>query len=378
MITLSNRLDVTKGRPSGFDWLRIGLALSVVCWHSIQISYGGLHQETIFRSPLYRPMIAAILAMFFALSGFLVSGSLERCRTIISFAGLRVLRIFPALVVEVLVSAVFIGAFTTTLEPSSYFTDSLFFSYMLNMIGWVHVLLPGVFRDNPLQEIVNGQLWTVPFELRCYEALTLLTLVGFYRRKWLLLAALVGIEGYMLRKGGPCPTCLQDTLTGNVLVLSFLWGVALYRFRYALPWSLPAALISACVGWGGLAWGDRGDVVAALPLAYFTVYLGLCNPWRSRTLFSGDYSYGIFLYGFPIQQVVAWLGPRFHYWYLNLAISLPVIVGIGVFSWWIIEKPALRYRRQLLLAEDFVLSSSRSLFGRVQKRPARWVLSRFR
>jgi peptidoglycan/LPS O-acetylase OafA/YrhL len=59
----------------------------------------------------------------------------------------------------------------------------------------------------------------------------------------------------------------------------------------------------------------NGDYLIAFPVAYMTIYLGLLNPGRQKLLLSGDYSYGIFLYGYPIQQAVAAFGPVMHEWY---------------------------------------------------------------
>jgi peptidoglycan/LPS O-acetylase OafA/YrhL len=97
------------------------------------------------------------------------------------FLGLRAIRIFPALFVEVILSALILGPLVTTLPPQLYFSDPLFFNYLLNAIGDVHFLLPGVFADNPWPRVVNGQLWTIPYELYCYCAISIIALIGLKR-----------------------------------------------------------------------------------------------------------------------------------------------------------------------------------------------------
>ena len=171
----AGRLTAANGRPPGFDYMRLGLAASIIILHSVPTTDGTDHD--IFLTPL-RPYIRAILPMFFALSGFLVAGSLERSKTMFGFLGLRVIRIFPALAVEVILSAFLIGAAVTTLPFASYFRDPLFLRYLLNIFGVVHFYLPGVFENNPNPRVVNGQLWTVPIELLCYVTLTALVLLG--------------------------------------------------------------------------------------------------------------------------------------------------------------------------------------------------------
>ena len=155
-MTLAERLVVTHNRPSGFDWMRLTLATSIVLWHTVVTSYGGDFQNSIWATPHWRVPLAALLGMFFSLSGFLVAGSLERCRTIVSFGGLRVMRIFPALVVEVALSAIILGPIYTNLPLREYFSAPEFRHYFGNMLGNVHYVLPGVFLDNPLPKIVNG------------------------------------------------------------------------------------------------------------------------------------------------------------------------------------------------------------------------------
>jgi peptidoglycan/LPS O-acetylase OafA/YrhL len=100
-LTIAERLEQVKNRPSGFDYMRIALAVSVICWHSVVTSYGNQGQEQIWASTWWVPF-AFILPMFFTLSGFLVASSFERCRTLITFIGFRIFRIIPALSVETL------------------------------------------------------------------------------------------------------------------------------------------------------------------------------------------------------------------------------------------------------------------------------------
>ena len=155
--TLNDRLEATGGRPSGFDYLRIILATSVILFHSFNLTTGenvALHDLHGF----FRPIDALIVPMFFSLSGFLIAGSLERSRTLISFLGLRAIRLVPALLVETVLSAIVIGLLFSYLPYRQYLVDSEFSRYFLNVIGDIHYNLPGVFEHNPFPRIVNGQI----------------------------------------------------------------------------------------------------------------------------------------------------------------------------------------------------------------------------
>ena len=84
------------------------------------------------------------------------------------------------------------------------------------------------------------------------------------------------------------------------------------------------------------------------PVAYLTAYLGLQTPKKLPVIFTGDYSYGIYLYAFPIQQAVRYLMPGDQNWYTNFLISLVFVSVFAAFSWHCIEKPMLTLKRYIL------------------------------
>src|SRR5689334_7563831 len=184
--TLDERFKSTKGRSSGFDYIRVVLALGVICWHVRVTTYGDLDPAIQYDSLadfVLLPIAIFILPMFFSLSGILVASSLERCKTFLMFLGLRALRIVSALAVAVLLSALVLGPLLTTLPLGAYFTDPEFHAYFLNIVADIHYRLPGVFVSNPFP-LVNGQLWTIPYELACYVALVILAATGIFQQRW--------------------------------------------------------------------------------------------------------------------------------------------------------------------------------------------------
>jgi peptidoglycan/LPS O-acetylase OafA/YrhL len=350
--TIAQRMTDAGGRPTGFDYLRLLLAVLIVCWHSIITSYGP-NAHTIASSAPWRPLVAVLLPTFFTLSGFLVAGSLERSRTVGMFLGLRALRIYPALAVESLVAALILGPLLTTKTLAAYFSAPELHSYFLNILGDPHFMLPGVFKTNPT-EMVNGQLWTIPYELRCYVILTALALLGVVRRPVIVLAAVVaymawGIADTLLHYpfyatylGGPAPNWL--------LLANFLCGVILYLYRDRVTWkwswglaSLAAALVLYDIPAGHYA---------AVPLvSYATVFFGLTNPPKTGILKGADYSYGIYLYGFLIQQSFVALAPWGRHWWINIGITVPASALVAALSWHLVEKRALGLKTQMATLE---------------------------
>jgi peptidoglycan/LPS O-acetylase OafA/YrhL len=300
-----------------------------------------------------------IVPMFFGLSGFLVAGSLERSKTLITFLGLRAFRIVPALSVEVFLSALILGSFFTTNDLRSYFSDAQFYSYFLNVIGEIHYQLPGVFRSNP-EPTVNGQLWTIPWELVCYIALAALAGSGVFYRRHLLLMSLIGLYVAQIGNSIIRPKVDLDNAGGATVVVCFVAGLVIYRYREKIPSSGLLCLIMAALSlW--LTTVVNGMRFAPVPMAYVAIYLGLLNPGRNKIILSGDYSYGLYLYGFPIQQAILAINPALGEWYWNLLLGIPCAAVVAVGSWWLVEKPTLARRHKLKLLEEWYLRKYSSM-----------------
>ncbi len=342
-MTIDEKYQTTHGRPTGFDYMRIVLALSVVCWHTIVVTYGVSFQTDVWRTPEYRLLIAGILPSFFALSGFLVAGSLERSKTIAGFLYLRVIRIFPALVVEIALSAILLGPLLTKLTLRQYFHDPVLFHYFLNCFGDIHYKLPGLFVRNPATGLVNGQLWTVPYELNCYIYLSGLAILGITKAPKMFVLIISGLIIYGIVDYLRGQDRTGESLHGNQLVLCFLIGVLVYKFRAVIPYDRRLAVFAIIVSLITF-WIPGGGLLSPLPVTYATVFLGLTNPRKISLLETGDYSYGIFLYGFPIQQAVVATGLLPLNGWITLAVALPIVLVVAFCSWHLCEKHMLNLK----------------------------------
>ncbi|WP_294253424.1 acyltransferase [uncultured Sphingomonas sp.] len=326
---------------TGFDYARLVLALAVVLWHTFPVTMSTEALLPHVHEPIM-VLVRVILPMFFALSGFLVSSSLERAPNLGVFLWHRVLRIFPALTVEVLLSALILGPLLTTVSLATYFTHREFFQYMVNIIGWIHFRLPGVFLDNPVSGIVNSSLWTVPSELECYITISVLFLIGFTKRPKLLAATYILAVALLTWRQMATGAPLWFNVDKFNLTLSFVAGMVVYRYRHALPGGFAvafAAFAVACL----LLYFPNAQYVASFPAAYAIAAFGCNRMWRPKLLFGGDYSYGLYLYAYPIQQTVVHLiGPG--KFFETLGLSLLAMVCFAVFSWHVIEKRILVFK----------------------------------
>ena len=346
--SIDQRYAAVGGFTHGFDYLRLILAVAVVLQHAVVCSDGEAGSLFIWGG-WHRIFFAPILLMFFALSGFLVAGSLKRKPTLPAFVTLRAARLLPALTVEVLLSALVLGPWMTRLPWAEYFGHPLFFDYFLNIVGNVHFFLPGVFVDNPFANFVNVSLWTVPLELECYLLLILLWITGTLRRRgWVVVLLLLAVgAGTFHALTHFSLDWANNRPLPRSLVVAFSAGLCLSLFSEKVRLDVRWAALAAA---GMLVTTLQYQTVylAALFSAYLVVYLGMMHPPKRGFLFRGDYSYGLYLFAFPIQQAYAQLFPGYRHWYLNAAFTLVLGLAYAAFSWWVIEKPVLARKRQIV------------------------------
>lgn len=344
--TIDAVLKQYRGAGPGFDALRIGLALAILAYHSVLLAYD--KATLAFVNEAFHVFIIALVPMFFALSGFLVTGSAVRTRSVRVFLTYRGLRIFPALAVEVALCALLLGPIVTAVPLSEYFTDKHFFAYFGNIVGMVRMTLPGVFLDNPHPNVVNGSLWTLQPEFYCYLFMAALMLTSLvFSRLWFTLgfvAATVVLTALNLMYGYGKP---GDLFPPNVILYYFFVGIAFFHWKDRIL--LHPALFGACALLAFFTLPAQGfSYLAALPATYCTVYIGMQAIPRIPLLQAGDYSYGIYLFNFPIQQSLVHAFPSLRDWWMLLAAAMPLTILFAALSWHWIEKPSLALKKRFL------------------------------
>lgn len=338
--------------------MRVALALSIVavhsCWVASNTTTMGLTRGTWF--PLY-----ALVPAFFTVSGFLVTGSAQRL-TLPNFLLNRSLRVFPALAVEIVAGALILGPIFTVLPLSAYFSSPQTWRYLTNILGLVNYRLPGVFLGLPSAGYVNLSLWTIPMEMTCYGVIAMMVVTRIMRRPIAVLAVTllwaccgVAVELLHLAKGHTfVAEVMKEAFFGRSprLILFCLAGITAYQFRRRIPYSRALLILSlaACAAIYAFApMNTEAPVIATLacvPVVYITLYAGVSDLPRLPFFHRGDYSYGIYLYGFPLQQAVKAMLPGLtDPWALN-AVAIPVVVLFAAFSWHAIERPVLKVRQQ--------------------------------
>ena len=296
--------------------------------------------------------------IFFVVSGFLVTGSLLARGSLASFARARALRICPALAVSAFGTALVIGPLVTQWPLGRYLTAWDTWRYALqNSTTWpwgVRWWLPGVFLHQPGGPAVNGALWSLPWELTMYVMLAvlgamllrarpLLTRAGV--RNVVVVLAVAATLGHGLNEAFDWSRAFK-IVQGLRLVALFFTAAALQFFKARVPLSWPL-FAAALVALPALLWA-KGFALALYPLAltYLVLWLALV-PGGVLRLYNrlGDYSYGFYLWQFPLQQCIVLARPGITQPDLLLW-SLPAALALAVLSWHLIESPALAMKER--------------------------------
>lgn len=337
------------GRDNNFNLIRVIAALAVLITHSFALAIGTGDAEP-FQQTLGMTMGTIAVDIFFITSGLLVTASLLTRQSIIEFIWARALRIFPALLIMLILTVFGLGAFFTSLPLSSYLVDSGVYSYFLKcatLVSGVGKSLPGVFDNNPYKNAFNGSLWTIHYEIAMYAILAVIwvTFRAIERRAnlfqltivtcSLVAGILVVIFHFYIPAGSKILTILR-------LFFMFFSGAAFYVLKEHIPLSRPLFWLCVFTLMASLTINkDAFFVVYVLTIAYILFYVAYVPPGLIRKYnLAGDYSYGIYIYAFPIQQSVAALFPEVSVLSM-LSISAPAALLLAALSWHLVERRAL-------------------------------------
>jgi len=330
--------SLAAARLNNFDALRIAAAFSVLLSH--QFALCGLKEPVVFGAMSLGTLGVLV---FFSISGFLVSQSWRQDPHLARFLAKRFLRIWPGLAAFTVLTACVLGPIVSTLSWRDYFSDAEFYTFFktLKLLSIRHDL-PGVFDNNIFPKAVNGSLWTIPYEVRCYLALALLGMVRLLKIPLLLVLVtlLTGIYYFVF---APDPTHYQ-----LYFGMFFLAGVCFDLLRPHWETRVPALTLLLCMLGGVLFLSGAPRVAFLLWIAGFSVVLGSrSTPILRRFGRYGDISYGVYVYAFGVQQTVLWAAGKALPFFAGLLIAAIVTTLCALASWHWIEHPALGLKTRL-------------------------------
>ena len=240
----------------------------------------------------------------------------------------------------VLALTVFAAALLTTAPAGIYWSAVPEYFFRNATLFFLKFDLPGVFETNPYGPPINGSLWTLNYEVLCYLGVVLAGLLGLLGRPmYFALALLVFGAAYAAGMVFTLHPRIEALL---VLALPFSAGMSFWVWRDRIPLS-PVLLLLACL-LAGLAWPTPLFLpVFTLAISYAVFLLGYARlPGLEGYNRLGDYSYGTYLYAFPVQQFIAWLGDLGPLG--NIALAVPVTLVLAILSWHLVEAPAMTWK----------------------------------
>lgn len=335
-------------RSNNLDALRLLGAVLVIIGHAYHL----LRRETELPFVLGFPVSTLGVVIFFSISGYLICASWTRKRSLVPYLAARCLRIFPGLIAVVLISMLLIGPATTNLPVHDYFGAPRFHGYFSNIWLLPQYDLPGVFSDLPYANAVNGSLWTLPAEFFCYLVVPVVCV------RWLgvRIPALIGLLAiclYLAHIPAASSAIIYGTRISDAasMWVYFVAGAllrslqerqrGLFRTDLAVLALLGqmaiTSLYPSAVLW--MTW-------AFLPYAVLAAGLA-STPVVRRAARYGDLSYGLYLWAFPVQQLVV-LNIGTVRMSVNLMIVTLLSLGLAWLSWHVIEGPSMRLKDALL------------------------------
>ncbi|MBB3753008.1 peptidoglycan/LPS O-acetylase OafA/YrhL [Mycolicibacterium sp. BK634] len=353
--------EVFDPQNNALNAWRLAMATGVILWHSWLIT-----GRTISFEPAHQLLRDVWVDGFFAISGFLITWSWTRRPRLRDYFVARGLRILPGFWVCLVVIAFVIAPISVAIQggsPGGLLLSSGPISYVLNNFGLLmrQSDIAGTPLGVPLPGEWDSSLWTLYWEALCYIAIAVLGITGLLRRRWVVpsLLALAVLWSTQLPsmsaiveappdKRPPLDAATQMLIAEGAaarFAVMFLAGALLFQVRHVIParWSLVAlsvAIVLAASLLPNYRW------IGAFPLAYALVVSGalIHDPrLRLRT----DLSYGVYIYAFPIQQILVICGLAFLAPPVFALIAAVITLPLAALSWFLVEKPAMSLKARL-------------------------------
>jgi peptidoglycan/LPS O-acetylase OafA/YrhL len=339
-----NQYHLVK-HTNNLNFIRLLLATLVLLSHSSELIDGDRHREIL--SKLFHTISFGELAVngFFLLSGYLILQSWQRTPRLLRFLKKRFIRIYPGFIVSTIICAFLVGPLGA--HSIDYFANFDVSKFLIAMFLLKNPHIPIVFFGQPHPE-VNGSMWTISYEFRCYLIVAVSGILGIVNRRklWLIFSIFVLISsvfpGILDKIYFPGLYYLIGRFSDFIRFLSFFCaGGCFYLFReqirYRKVWVLAALPVVI------LSMFEPHILRLILPTVggYIFFWFSFINlPTLQNFGTSSDISYGIYLYGWPIQKLLFWYFPSISQ-FLAFTLTLIISYGCGFLSWHLVEKPFL-------------------------------------
>ena len=347
--------QILHPKNNNITLIRLVLASMVIMHHTYAINPVSPHVDlTQWIAPSDSSGSFAVKVFFF-LSGLLVVNSLMHRQNTVHYWSHRVFRIFPGLLFVLLVSAFVIGPLFTDYDLHRYFSDKETYKYVFkNLLLNTRYSLPGTFLHNPMANAVNGSLWSLAWEFKCYIITYLVYLLSFKKYfRW------IGTICFLL-------IAVQIACWNNLLCYDLHWD-PYYPFYYFLggivalhadyiSLTMKSLLVVFCLAVIGYFLGNPYNTILIMSFYSFFLLWVATTPLLLKFKLTHDVSYGVYLWGFVVQQSLHTVFPNWGS-YLHLFVALVISILMGAISWFLIEKPSMSFAKKI---SNFTLSKALS------------------
>jgi peptidoglycan/LPS O-acetylase OafA/YrhL len=348
-------------RKNALNAWRLILATGVILWHSFPLTGRHIPYE-----PVHQFLSDTWVDGFFAISGFLITASWLNKPQLRNYFAARGLRILPGLWACLIITAFIIAPLSVAIQGGSAVNLLLShapIAYVLKNSAVVPLQLDvgGTPHGIPFAHIWDGSLWTLIFEVLCYIAVAVFGVVGLRNRRWVTPAALTLAlvcsallppwNTFAEQPPGTRPIVDPATallVLGAIvarLAVMFLAGVLLYQFRNVIPARWPLVAVSAAIVLASMVLPNY-RLIGAIPLAYAIVVSGALIH-NKRLRLRTDLSYGVYVYAFPIQQLLIICGLGIINPIVFAIIAAIATLPLAALSWFFVEKPAMSLKSRL-------------------------------
>lgn len=346
-------------RANSIGFLRWAMAFLVIFSHAGPLGgfYGG-HDLGVQWSTEQSFGGVAVCGFFF-LSGFLITKSRQSTRSTGRYLWKRILRIYPAWLATLLVTAFVLapiafvretgsidGYFTATVDsPFTYFSNNMWLPLVQHGIAGMGDSIP-YFTTSGGGTEWNGSAWTLAFEFSAYLFVGVLGMIGLLARRRIagIIAAFViflaCIQWLYAGQVWTAFPALAGDFRSLLLLAPFAWGMifALFGDQIPIDWRIAAvAIIFAAFTYGKGGWLLVGQYAFCYFLIWFAIRIKALNNWERF----GDFSYGIYIIAWPAMQFAAYFGLQNYGWLVYHLVIVAVCHVYAFLSWHLIEKPAM-------------------------------------
>jgi peptidoglycan/LPS O-acetylase OafA/YrhL len=335
-----------KKENNNLDLIRIFLASMVIFGHGPFLN----GRDDWWKDPVtsvfgYTYLGAVAVKLFFFISGMVVTNSLIHKKSVLHFVISRCFRLIPALLFTLLITVFVLGPILTILPAAGYFGDRQWIVYLCKNLAFeTQYKLPGVFENNFYPKSVNGSLWSLRYEMACY--IVMLALFVIMKRldlKYLNIPILLIILDAFLPSGFS-EHWLGSNPEINLLPTAFAFGAFVAANARKLKINLAVVAVSWLI-WFSARNTDKAEIILIFTLCN-SILLVSSNKLFLKLKPKHDISYGIYLWGFLIQQLIYYSLGHLPV-ALHSIIALVISIVLAFFSYLIIEKPFMRYGQQL-------------------------------